>query len=81
MKYLGKAFLSLLVGLIVLAPSITFAATNFYTNVYGVKVHVPIKAEEVPKGASAKCKDSTYSFSRNHRGTCSGHGGVKTWLK
>ncbi|POZ60709.1 hypothetical protein C2I19_17445 [Chromobacterium alticapitis] len=25
-------------------------------------------------GTSAKCRDSTYGFSRNHRGICSCHG-------
>ena len=26
--------------------------------------------------ASAQCQDGSQSFSRHHRGTCSGHGGV-----
>lgn len=30
-------------------------------------------------GASAKCKDGTYSYSSNCSGTCSGHGGVAEW--
>lgn len=29
---------------------------------------------------SAICKDGTYSYSANRRGTCSGHGGVSEWL-
>lgn len=33
-----------------------------------------------PQGASAICRDGTYSYSRNRRGTCSHHGGVATWL-
>jgi hypothetical protein len=33
-----------------------------------------------PSGASAKCRDGTYSYSANRRGTCSGHGGVAQWL-
>jgi len=33
-----------------------------------------------PAGATAICKDGTYSYSQNRRGTCSHHGGVKTWL-
>lgn len=33
-----------------------------------------------PEGASAKCRDGTYSFSRSRRGTCSHHGGVTQWL-
>jgi len=36
--------------------------------------------DKAPNGASAKCRDGTYSFSKNHRGTCSHHGGVANWL-
>lgn len=31
-------------------------------------------------GATAICRDGTYSYSQSRRGTCSHHGGVKTWL-
>jgi hypothetical protein len=34
----------------------------------------------LPTGASAKCRDGTYSFSAHRRGTCSHHGGVAVWL-
>jgi hypothetical protein len=30
-------------------------------------------------GASAQCRDGTYSHSHHHSGTCSGHGGVAQW--
>ncbi len=33
-----------------------------------------------PPGATAVCRDGTYSFSTHHSGTCSGHGGVDHWL-
>lgn len=33
-----------------------------------------------PTGASAKCKDGTYSKSAHRSGTCSRHGGVAEWL-
>lgn len=36
--------------------------------------------EAAPEGASAKCRDGTYSFSQTRRGTCSHHGGVAVWL-
>ena len=35
------------------------------------------KAEEKDaKGATAQCKDNTYSHAKNRQGMCSGHGGV-----
>ena len=33
-----------------------------------------------PTGATAKCKDGTYSKSQHHSGTCSNHGGVAEWM-
>jgi hypothetical protein len=40
----------------------------------------PVKAVSAPIGASARCRDGTYSFSQHRRGTCSWHGGVALWL-
>ena len=56
--------------------------SNYYTNVNGNTVHSPAYTEDnsVPQGATAQCRDGTYSFSQNHRGTCSHHGGVSNWL-
>ncbi|MFF7881000.1 DUF3761 domain-containing protein [Streptomyces sp. NPDC020794] len=34
-----------------------------------------------PRAATAKCKDSSYSYSRSFRGTCSHHRGVKYWYR
>lgn len=31
-------------------------------------------------GATAICNDGTYSYSQSRSGTCSHHGGVRTWL-
>lgn len=56
------------------------SSDDYYTNVEGKQVHRPIKSESVPSGASAQCRDGSYSFSRNRRGTCSHHGGVASWL-
>jgi hypothetical protein len=36
----------------------------------------PIK----PRGATARCKNRTWSFSQNRRGTCSHHKGVAYWV-
>ncbi len=52
---------------------------NYYTNSQGDSVHSPAYSNSVPVGATAKCGDGTYSFSENHRGTCSHHGGVTVW--
>lgn len=49
---------------------------DYYRNVDGNCVHRP---SDNPSGASARCRDGSYSYSQNRRGTCSGHGGVATW--
>jgi hypothetical protein len=33
-----------------------------------------------PPGATARCRDGSYSYSQHHSGTCSYHGGVAGWL-
>jgi len=33
-----------------------------------------------PPGATARCRDGSYSYSLHHLGTCSYHGGVAAWL-
>ena len=53
---------------------------RYYTNSAGERVQSPTYSNTVPAGATAQCRDGTYSFSRNHRGTCSHHGGVSRWL-
>lgn len=55
---------------------------QYYKNVDGVSVKTPVKSPYmIPSGATAKCKDGTYSFSLHRSGTCSGHRGVSSWLK
>lgn len=51
-----------------------------YTNSRGERVQSPTYYNSVPAGATALCRDGTYSFSRSRRGTCSHHGGVAKWL-
>lgn len=53
---------------------------NYYTNTAGNAVHSPAHSPSVPAGASARCRDGTYSFSQSRRGACSHHGGVAEWL-
>jgi len=59
--------------------SATLSNDNYYVNVDGNTVHSPAYSNSIPAGASAKCRDGTYSFSQNRRGTCSHHGGVAEW--
>jgi len=52
-----------------------------YVNVSGNCVLRPVAAAVAPAGASARCKDGTYSSSQHRSGTCSRHGGVQDWLQ
>ena len=61
-------------------PSLDTTPPRYYTNSAGERVQSPTYSKTVPAGATAQCRDGTYSFSRNHRGTCSHHGGVSRWL-
>ncbi len=58
----------------------TCTDNDTYTNSQGEKVKRPENCSSAPQGATAQCRDGTYSFSKNHRGTCSHHGGVAKWL-
>ncbi|MYW91275.1 DUF3761 domain-containing protein [Amycolatopsis rubida] len=51
--------------------------SDYYRNSSGNCVHRP---DSNPSGATAQCKDGSYSYSQHRSGTCSGHGGVKQWL-
>ena len=53
-----------------------------YVNKSGAVVHSPAHTVtgSAPAGASAKCRDGTFSFSQHHSGTCSHHGGVASWI-
>jgi hypothetical protein len=37
-------------------------------------------APATPVGATGQCKDGSYTMAKNHKGACSGHGGVAKWL-
>lgn len=66
------------------APAVTHQAVSCgsgsYVNSDGNCVPRPTKADSPPAGATARCKDGTYSSSQHRQGTCSGHGGVAAWL-
>ena len=51
-----------------------------YVNSKGETVKRPENCSTAPEGATAQCRDGSYSFSQSRRGTCSHHGGVAKWL-
>jgi Protein of unknown function (DUF3761) len=51
-----------------------------YLNGKGERVKRPENCSAAPQGATAQCRDGSYSFSKSRRGTCSHHGGVVKWL-
>jgi hypothetical protein len=63
------------------APPPGGSPSDYYTNSRGRSVHRPMPSENgPPAGATAQCRDGSYSFSQSRRGTCSHHGGVSRWL-
>ncbi len=82
----GYAFLGLAVPGVAPMPSNPAAEArgtcgpDYYPNSDGRCVHRPTRAPTAPAGATARCRDGTYSFSQHRRGTCSHHGGVAQWL-
>ncbi len=56
------------------------APIKSYVNSSGNTVQSPTYYSSKPTGATAICRDGTYSFSQHRRGTCSHHGGVDEWL-
>ena len=59
----------------------SISSVKYYTNSKGQKVQSPTYYNSPPPGATALCRDGTYSFSQSRRGTCSHLGGVAKWLK
>jgi len=51
-----------------------------YVNSKGERVKRPENCSAAPQGATAQCRDGSYSFSQSRRGTCAHHGGVAKWL-
>ena len=54
---------------------------HYHSRRDGCDVHGPAKTRDgaKPEGASARCRDGTWSFSHSRSGTCSRHGGVERW--
>lgn len=78
--YLPRLSLSLSLSL---EPNGSFTQGAGYTNSKGQKVQSPTRTadNQPPVGATAQCRDGTFSFSQSRRGTCSHHGGVAKWLQ
>ena len=55
---------------------------GYYVNHDGNRVPRPCgdTTQQCPRGATARCRDGTCSYSQHHSGTCSGHSGVAEWL-
>lgn len=63
------------------SPPASSSSSDYYTNSRGARVRKPTFSESgPPAGATAQCRDGSYSFSQSRRGTCSHHGGVARWL-
>jgi hypothetical protein len=56
------------------------ATSSGSTGTASAPAATPPASSVPPAGATAKCKDGTYSKSTHHSGTCSKHGGVDQWL-
>jgi hypothetical protein len=56
----------------------TACGEDYYKNSDGNCVRRPTTTTS--SGATAQCRDGSYSFSQHRRGTCSGHGGVAIWF-
>jgi len=75
-------------ALIAIALALPTAARDsgecgYYINRDGARVPRPCGdagTQAPPADATAICRDGSYSFSRHHTGTCSGHRGVQRWL-
>lgn len=60
--------------------SIALAAATLAAGTLTATVAPRAVGDGPPAGATALCRDGTYSFSATHSGSCSHHGGVAQWL-
>jgi hypothetical protein len=58
-------------------PASIACKSGYYKNVSGACVHSP---SSDPAGATARCRDGSYSYSQHASGTCSHHSGVGRWI-
>ena len=57
-------------------PTLTISPTAFISITISSRTATPASG-----GPTALCKDGTYSYAANHRGACSGHGGVQVFYR
>lgn len=60
--------------------NVNCTSNGTYVNSKGQTVKRPETCSGSPKGATAQCRDGSYSFSQSRRETCSHHGGVAKWF-
>jgi hypothetical protein len=65
------------------APPVTTSAPAAppVTTAPATKPATTAPAAGTPANATAKCKDGTFSYAKQHSGACSHHGGVAEWYK
>jgi len=65
------------------APQAATSQGRGYINSQGEWVPSPTRTADgkPPSGATAHCRDGTFSFSHTRQGTCSHHGGVAEWVR
>jgi len=83
---LAPAWLGLLLPLWTITPGSSETghrdgSTGFYSRAdnRNRNANKNANSQSRPAGATARCKDGTYSFSKHRRGTCLHHGGVAEW--
>jgi hypothetical protein len=63
------------------SPPATPAVRSTAPRLASAKLTQTMSSAGAPAGATAKCKDSSYSMAKGHSGACSRHGGVAAWLQ
>jgi Protein of unknown function (DUF3761) len=63
------------------APEMVISDPAQLSNSAGQPAESSTHSSSVPAGATAECRDGSYSFSHTRRGMCSHHGGVARWLR
>jgi hypothetical protein len=64
-------------GVAPIAATVPACGRDYYKNAAGHCVQRPASD---PSGATANCRDGSYSYSQHASGTCSHHGGVARWI-